>query len=139
MIEHHLRPTQMSQNVEMPTAKAIYRFYRDLDDAATDTLYLNMADYLAARGANLNRGEWEAHCDLIGHILREGLAPKTSGVRPKLLDGHDIMETFALEPGPKIGALLELVQEAQASGEIATRGAAMELVKARLGSGGDSA
>ncbi len=139
MIEHHLRPTQMSQNVELPTAKAIYRFYRDLDDAAIDTLYLNMADYLAARGAHLDSGEWEAHCELIGHILREGLAPKSSTADPGLLNGNDIMKTFSLEPGPEIGALLELVREAQASGEIATPGAAVELVRVKLGAGGGSA
>ena len=50
MIEHHLRPSQMAQRGEMPTARAVYRYFRDLGDAAIDTLYLNLADYLAARG-----------------------------------------------------------------------------------------
>ena len=136
MIENHLRPTQMSQNVELPTAKAVYRFYRDLGDAAIDTLYLNMADYLAARGAYLDEDEWGAHCELIGHILREGLAPRSSPVAPGLLNGKDIMKKFSLEPGPEIGVLLKLVGEAQASGEIATRGGAVELVRVKLEAGG---
>ena len=49
------------------------------------------------------------------------------------------MEVFSLNPGPRVGLLLGLVREAQASGEIKTRGEALELVKANLDSGGGSA
>ena len=139
MVEHHLRPSQMAQGGEMPTARAVYRYYRDVGDAAIDTLYLNMADYLAARGPMLGRDEWAAHCQVIGHILREGLAPKAPQRLTKLIDGHDIIETLGLTPGPRIGVLLELVREAQASGEIASREEAMQMVRSRLSSGGDSA
>ena len=42
------------------------------------------------------------------------------------------MSEFHLEPGPKIGGLLELVDEARATGEISTPDEAINLVKTIL-------
>jgi poly(A) polymerase len=139
MVEHHLRPGQMSHRGELPTARAVYRYYRDVGDAAIDTLYLNMADYLAARGPLLRREEWADYCRTIDHVLHEGPVPGEQERAPRLVNGHDIIKTFSLAPGPKIGALLELVREAQASGEIASRDEAIQLVKSTLSSGGGGA
>ena len=145
MVQQHLRPTQMAQKDDMPTGRALYRYYRDAGDIALDTLYLNMADYLAARGPMLELRDWTNHCSLIRYILEEGL-PGEEGRRkesvqslPKLVDGYDIIDRFALAPGPRIGKLLETVREAQASGEISTKEQALELVRARLERGGDGA
>ena len=41
--------------------------------------------------------------------------------------GHDLMTHFNLQPGPKIGAVLEHVEEAQAVGEIETKEQALEM------------
>ena len=139
MVEHHLRPSQMAQHGELPSARAVYRYFRDVGDAAIDTLYLNMADYLAARGPDLSRQEWTDHCRTIGHILQEGTGQKTPGRVPGLVDGHDIMDTFSLAPGPKVGALLEVVREAEAGGEIGSREEAMYLIQKQLGFGGGGA
>jgi poly(A) polymerase len=139
MIEQHMRPSQMAPAGEMPTSRALYRYYRDAGDAAIDTLYLNMGDYLAARGPKLSREEWADHCRIIEHILSGGPKSEAPKGPPKLIDGHDIMEGFAMAPGPRIGQLLELVREAQMSGEIASPEAAMKLVKTRLSNGGRSA
>jgi poly(A) polymerase len=46
---------------------------------------------------------------------------------PLLLDGNDLMREFGLSPGPQIGELLELVREAQVSGEVQTRQEALSL------------
>lgn len=139
MVEHHLRPSQMAQGGELPSARAVYRYYRDVGDAAIDNLYLNMADYLAARGADLGADEWAVHCRVVGHILREGLKPSAPHRLPKLIDGNELMKTFDIAPGPRVGSLLELVREAQASGEIGSRDEAVRLVRTRLGAGGAGA
>ena len=91
-----------------------------------------MADYLAARGANLGEREWSEHCRLIGHILHEGLYRKAPETLPNLVNGHDIIKVFSLSPGPKVGLLLGLVQEAQAAGEVSTKEEAVELVRHSL-------
>ena len=139
MVQNHLRPTQMAQKGEMPSGKAIYRYYRDVGDAAIDVLYLNMADYLAARGPNLGEDEWRDHTDLIRYILNEGLRQKTPETLPKLVDGNDIMDRFALAPGRLVGELLNLVHEAQANQDIMNKEEAYELVRTNLESGGSGA
>jgi poly(A) polymerase len=144
MVRQHLRPRQMAQRGDMPTRRALYRYYRDVGDVALDTLYLNTADYLAARGPMLEREDWAAHCGLVRYILDEG---RCEGDRcgdsvkslPKLVDGYDIMNGFALAPGPFVGELLEEVREAQASGDVQTREQALELVRAGIERGGDGA
>jgi hypothetical protein len=42
------------------------------------------------------------------------------------------MNEFGLEPGPKIGELLEAVREAQASGEIFDRKGALDYIQGLL-------
>ena len=132
MIKHHLRPSQMAHDGDLPTGKAIYRYYRDVGDAAVDTLYLNMADYLAARGPRLQPEDWSEHCRVIGHVLGGGLEQKVPESLPKLIDGHDIMEALSLTPGPQVGLLLDAAHEAQAGGEIGSREEALKLVKSML-------
>ena len=139
MVEHHLRPSQMAQEGELPTPRAIFRYYRDLGDAGIDTLFLNLADYLAARGPELDEAKWSEHCGIIGYILEQGFAQESPGRMRKLIDGHDMMKLFRLEPGPRVGDLLELVREAQASGEVGTREEAISLVKTSMKSGAGGA
>lgn len=139
LVLNHLRPTQMAQDGGLPTGRAIYRYFRDVGDAAIDTLYLNMADFLAARGPMLREDEWAEHCRVIGYILSEGLERRSPETLPTLIDGHDIIERFALSPGPQIGRLLRIAREAQANGEVTTKEEALELVRANLNSGGGDA
>jgi poly(A) polymerase len=140
MVRHHLRPTQMSSGTELPSPRAVYRYYRDLGDVSLDTLFLNMADYLAAKGPDITLNGWNNHFKIINHILQDD---PVSEKQPKqilpLLDGHTIMDEFALDPGPKIGTLLELVRESRASGEIGTKEEALEFLETTLASGGTSA
>lgn len=126
LVYHHLRPVQMTSK-ELPTHRAIYRYFRDTEGAGIDILFLALADYLATHGPNLDLAEWRSHCQLIGYILGEYFREKVVPL-PRLLNGHDLMKTFGLTPGKKIGRLLEAVREAQAAGEIATREEALALV-----------
>jgi poly(A) polymerase len=135
MIQHHLRPSQMGPEGEFPTDRAIYRYFRDLGEVAIDTLYLSLADYLAARGPDLDIEDWERYAKIIRYVLHSGLREKAPQRLPRLISGHDIMETFGLPPGPRLGRFLEAVREAQAAGEIATREEALAWVRRRLESG----
>ena len=125
LVRHHLRPKQMAEPGAMPSRRAVFRYYRVVGDAAISTLYLNMADYLAARGPLLERDEWREHCDLMAYILNANFETPRA---PRLLDGTDVMDGFAIGPGPLIGRLLDAVNEAQAAGEVETRDDAMRLV-----------
>ena len=136
MVEHHLRPTQMSQGLEPPTNRAIYRFYRDLDETANSVLYLSLADYLAARGPMVETEDWQRRVDLVNYVLAEANRERSPERKERLVTGHDLIETFGLEPGPLFRRLLEGLEEAQAVGDIQTREEALAWVKAKLEEGG---
>ncbi len=132
MVLHHLRPSQLREKDRMPSARAIYKYYRDVGDAAVDTLYLAMADFLAARGPELSPERWNNYARMIATVLEAGAAPPTGEDGPRaLVNGHDLMETLGIPPGPRIGALLEKMREAEAVGDITNRDEALSLA-ARL-------
>jgi len=131
LVCYHLRPVQMA-NVGLPTNRAIYRYFRDTGDAGIDILFLALADYLAARGPNLDVEEWEQHNHLINNILKEHQNQEHERLPRKLIDGHELMEVFCLTSGPLLGKLLRLVHEAQAVGEIKTKDEAIILVRSTL-------
>lgn len=131
MVEHHLRPMHMMQGVEAPTPRAVYRFFRDVGDVAVDTLYLSLADHLAAKGPELSTEQWIDHARMVAHVLEahtEAVTRESSPDGPgRLVTGNDLMEHFGLAPGPLIGGMLEKIDEARAAGEVSSKGEALAL------------
>lgn len=119
MVRYHLRPGQMSQN-ELPSDRAIYRYFRDTGEAGIDILFLSLADHLATRGPNLILSHWRGHTQLVDYVLTRRFERESVTHPPRLIDGHDLMDVFGMDPGPKIGEILEAVREAQSSGEVAS-------------------
>ena len=127
MVRHHLRPMQMSHD-ELPTRRAIYRYFRDTGDAGIDILFLSLADHLATRGPHLELADWREHAQVVEYILTQRFEQESLVVPPKLVNGHDLINIFGMSPGPKIGEILEAVREAHAAGEIATREEALAYI-----------
>ena len=133
IVRHHLRPHLLAQEPSL-TRRAIYRFWRDCGPAGVDVCLLALADYLAMVGPTLLPEAWGRYLERIGALLEgyftEGEARVTA--LPTLLDGNDLIRSFNLPPGPRIGTLLELIREAQAAGEIATPEEALALARKHL-------
>jgi poly(A) polymerase len=135
MVRHHLRPGQMSHD-ELPSRRAIYRYFRDTGEAGIDILFLSLADHLATRGPELNPAHWRGHTQTTSYVLAQRFEQESLVAPPKLIDGHDIINIFGMSPGPKIGELLEAVREAQASGELTNREEALSYIQKQLASKG---
>ena len=137
MVRAHLRPTQLSQDMEVPSPRAIYRFFRDLDETAYSVLYLSLADYLAARGPMLETEDWLRRVDLVNYVVAESRreADDDAEERRPLLTGHDLIEIFGLEPGPVFRKLLDGLEEARIASEVNNREEALAWVRARLEDG----
>ena len=141
MVEYHLRPGQAAVPGSLPSDRAVYRYHRDLGDVSVDTLYLNLADYMAAKGPDMlapgyDLTEWKGHCEAVERLLKGPDSHRGANKSPSgLLDGNEIMDELSLEPGPVVGELLELVKEATAVGEIESPDDALELVQEALKSG----
>ena len=134
-IKHHLRPSQLAAEGKVPSLKAIYRYHRDLGDAALDTLYLSMADYLSTGGPRIELKQWTEYCEVVKSIINDKLEGKSPNPNIKLLSGHDIIDGLRLKPGPLIGVLLEKVEEAHFEGKIKNKEDAIRFLESNLKSG----
>ena len=133
MVAHHMRPGQI-MGEGLPTRRAIYRYFRDTGEVGIDTIFLNLADHLAARGPRLDLEDWQEHAQNMAYVLEERLREESIVLPSKLINGNDLIDIMGLRPGPQIGVLLEAVREAQAAGEITTREEALSYVRQRLSS-----
>ncbi len=128
MIEEHLRPGQLGHEGP-PSRRALYRFFRDTGEAAESVLLLFLADGLAARGPGTRIEAWQRQVAYVAYVLTRRYEDEEI-VRPsRLLSGEEIMAALQIEPGPEVGRLLAALEEAQASGDVAGRKAAVEFVR----------
>ena len=131
MVNYHLRPDTMWQGLDHPTPRAVYRYFRDLGDAAIDTLYLSLADYLAAKGPEYSLEDWGVHARMVAYLLDAGSKPRVAHRKERLVTGRDLIEQFQLKPGPVFGEILDRIDEARGAGEISSRDEGLDLA-ARL-------
>jgi hypothetical protein len=102
---------------------------------------LSLADHLATRGPLIGIPErqhastisaWEQHvaavCLLLARYIqnREGILP------PRLVSPEELMRRLKLEPGPRVGLLLEYIAEAQAEGILHSKEEALWLAEEKL-------
>lgn len=132
MVREHLRPGFIIRGSQHPTRRTLYRYFRDTGEAAVDTLFLSLADYLAARGSRLEQDDWHTYSNGIHGILEACRLKSNEVPVPKIFDGHDLMGTLGLKPGPVLGYLMGGLREAQAAGDIETRSEAIALASQLL-------
>jgi tRNA nucleotidyltransferase/poly(A) polymerase len=124
VVREHMRPGQL-RTADVLTARAVTRFFRDTGDAGPDVLLHELADHLATRGPYASVAGWDAHLAWVKLMLDSYWGAPAPDQQPPLLNGHDLMATFDLRPGPQLGAILRELSEAQAAGEIANRAEAL--------------
>jgi putative nucleotidyltransferase with HDIG domain len=118
VVRHHLRPMHLA-HADGITARARYRFYRDLREDTRDLLLLVLADAAAVTGAS-PLATWR-RADLVRELMGGWREQRQSQAQPPLLRGEDVMARFSLEPGPRVGWLLAQAREAQDLGRVRSR------------------
>ena len=126
--EGHMRPMGLFINQTLPSRRALFRFYRDLQDAAVGTVLLFLADFLGARGERVEPDALDAALTHMLAWLQPGLGEATIVPAP-LLKGDEVIRLLGLKPGPEIGRLLDALQEAQAAGEVTSREEAIAFLR----------
>ncbi len=129
LVAEHLRPVQLAQIGEVPTRRALYRFYRALGDAVPAVLLLALADAAASRGLAMTSEDWSRHVAYMNSLLVRSMKEEGIVDPPRYLTGQDIIRDVGVPAGPKIGKLLEMLREAQAAGEVGDRAAALAFVR----------
>ncbi len=128
LIEGHMRPIILTN--DSVSRRAVYRLCRRFDKDLIGLLLVFLADLSATRGPARPTGEEARALEKIREVLKWRLDMKTR--RPPLLNGHDLMITFGIAPGPYLGTLLNRLAELQDCGRISTKEQALEFAKALI-------
>jgi putative nucleotidyltransferase with HDIG domain len=117
LIRWHLYPCQFGP--ESPR-KSVLRFYRRMGDETQDVLLLALADRHSACGDWINHEEMESSHQAHLWLMENYAAEETVLKQPRLLNGHEVMQTLSIGPGPHLKDILDALQEAQQLNEITT-------------------
>jgi putative nucleotidyltransferase with HDIG domain len=145
IVAHHMRlhffTNRLAAKKSPPSRRAIYRFFRDAREAGVDLCLLGLADLRGTYEQTLPQEIWTACLDVCRILLENWWEkPQETVSPPGLVNGHDLITSLGLAPGPTIGKLLEAVQEAQATGVLppgATREDALGFAQGWLAEAGN--
>lgn len=131
LIKHHIYPSQLIKSDT--SQKALNRMYRRLDEETIDVILLAQADRLSARGEEITQQIVDENISGLQKLLEDYPKFKESE-KPlqKLLSGTEIMDMFSLSPSPKLGELINSLEEAQLDGEVVSKEQAIEFIKKLL-------
>jgi len=125
VVAQHMRPTWLANQLkseQIPSRRAVYRFFRATSETGPAIVLLSLADLLATYGTGIPPERWRRQLDIGRALLEAWWEHYTEQVAPPaLLNGHDLMSEFELEPGPIIGEILDAIKEAQVVGDVTNR------------------
>jgi len=125
----HIRPLLLAKETTL-SRRAIYRFFRTSQSAGIDIGLLALADHLATYTDSDGGEAWNRLLAVVSQLFDYYFNQYEESVRPaQLLDGSDLIDQLKLEPGPEIGRLLRLIEEAQAAGEVSSFEEALALAR----------
>lgn len=128
-VRYHMGPLNLLMAMEKGhlTERAKIRFLRRLGHDAVGVLLLSAADFRATAGRGLSEGLRKSFEELLDSLFLLYLDRDAASLRTQpLLTGNDLMEALNLPPGPLIGRLLGLLEEARIQGRIRNRKEALE-------------
>ena len=131
IVRHHMRLQHLARDGS-PSRRAVYRFFAAAGECGVDVCLIGLADMLAIYGPTLSQDSWAAMLDTVRILLESYFEHPAEHLDPPvLIAGDEVMQALGLRPGPQVGILLEALREAQAAGEVTSREAALEFVRAR--------
>lgn len=130
LARHHLRLGFLVHHRPL-SRRDLYRYLRACESVEVEVTVLSVADRLATRGERTRDEAIEMHLELAREIAGEALAWRAAGPPEPPLRGDELIAELGLEPGPRIGELLEQLREAAFAGEIRSREEALAFARAR--------
>ena len=125
---HHLRLGFLVH--ERPLSRRqVYRYMRACEPVELEVTVLSVADRLATRGERTRQAALDAHLELARELAAEALQWRDRGPGMPLVRGDELIRELQIEPGPRVGELLELLREAAFAGEVSSREEALALAR----------
>jgi poly(A) polymerase len=129
LINHHMSPLFLYRSDDI-TPRVLRRFLQKTQEEFIGILFLSLADVVSTRLAAGKFQEAEAYQEFIFRILEQLVSEMNNYLYPKLfLNGHDICRILQVSPSPKVGEILEALEDAQVEGIVNSREKAEEFVR----------
>ncbi len=130
IVAGHMRPLHLANSGGHLSRRAVYRYFRATAASGINIALLSLADHLATYNGTGPEKQWQALLKVVGELCYHYFERHEETVMPPpLVDGRSLMQALDLAPGPEVGRLLRLIQEAQAAGELETAEAAIEFAR----------
>ena len=123
-------PVHMMRAMETDhlTEKAKIRFLRRLGHDVPGMLLVSLADFLATGGPSATGDRQKGFFRLVESLLDLYFRRDAASVGGKnLVTGKDLMDALGIPPGPEVGRLLRLIEEARVEGKVENRDQALRL------------
>ena len=130
IVRNHMRPILLS-NEKKVTNRAIFRFFRDTNEAGVLICLLSIADINATRGSGIFDDTAEDIEGLVKRMIDFYFEGFTRQIDSPLISGDEIMKRLNLKSGPEIGELLKEIEEQRAEGIISDKGDAIKFLEAK--------
>jgi poly(A) polymerase len=127
LAQHHLRLGFLVHERPL-NRRHVYRYMRACEPVELEVTVLSAADRLATRGQRTRTEAVEAHLELARELAAEALAWRDHPPSPPVR-GDVLIAELELEPGPEVGRLLEIVEEAAFAGEARTPEEALDVAR----------
>ncbi len=130
LVAEHLHPLGLS--ADSAKAKARMRWFRKIKEDIVPVIILGMSDVKSSLGS-ASTAEWRNHYIEWSKntVLEYYETVRQRLASPSLITGRDLIG-FGMRPGPDMGRLLDDLRNAQDTGEISTREAALALARSLL-------
>ena len=138
IVRHHVRLKALERSPTV-TPRAIYRFYRQAGESGVEAILLSLADLLGTYASLVPQDAWESRVEVASTLLEAFFEAREERIDPpSLMRGDELIQAMGLTPGPKIGQLLEIIQEAQVAGEVTSSEEALALARRVMDEGLES-
>jgi poly(A) polymerase len=130
IVAGHMRPLHLANSGGNPSRRAVFRYFRATAAAGINITLLSLADHLATYNGTGPGRQWQALLRVVQTLCHHYFERHGETVAPPpLVDGRTLIDLLQIPPGPEIGRLLRLIQEAQAAGEVDSLETAVELAR----------
>lgn len=117
LVRHHLRLGFLVHEPQPLSRRTAFAYLRSAGEVAADVTLLSVADRLATRGERAHEAI-ERHLRLAAQLLPQALRWHREGPPRPLVRGDVLARELGIEPGPRLGSLLDELCEAQYAGEV---------------------
>jgi putative nucleotidyltransferase with HDIG domain len=129
-VRYHMGPVHMMRAMETDrlTERARIRFLRRLGEDVPGMLLVSLADFLATGGPSATGERQEAFFRLLDSFLNLYFRRDAASIGGRnLVTGKDLTDALGISPGPEVGRLLRLIEEARVEGKVSNRTEALRL------------